>query len=140
MRFWDASAIVPLLLPESSSARMTASYRDDDSVVVWWGTEVECTSGIVRRLREGLPPAIADRALATLALFGTEWRTIAPSVTLRDDAIRLLKAHPLRAADALQLAAAMAPAPNSPNRLPFVTLDRRLADAAQREGFTVIGF
>ncbi len=52
--------------------------------------------------------------------------------------MRLLRVHPLRAADAFQLAAAIAAADESPRSLPFVTFDSRLARAAEREGFPVI--
>jgi predicted nucleic acid-binding protein len=47
--------------------------------------------------------------------------------------------HPLRAADALQLGAALFAADGDPQSLELVTLDRRLADAARREGFPVLG-
>jgi predicted nucleic acid-binding protein len=53
-------------------------------------------------------------------------------------ATRLLRVHPLRAADALQLAAAIIAAEDDPRSLPFVTLDDRLALAAEREGFPVV--
>jgi predicted nucleic acid-binding protein len=56
---------------------------------------------------------------------------------VRQTAIRLLRVHPLRTADALQLAAAIAAAEDHPATLPFVTLDERLAQAAEREGFPV---
>lgn len=44
----------------------------------------------------------------------------------------------LRAADALQLAAALAAAENNPSALSIVTLDDRLAEAAEREGFPLM--
>lgn len=57
---------------------------------------------------------------------------------LKDLAKRLLRVHPLRTADALQLAAALVyRAEGSP--LDFVCLDERLCSAAEREGFIVIG-
>jgi predicted nucleic acid-binding protein len=52
---------------------------------------------------------------------------------------RLLALHPLRAADALQLASALVACDERPDRLPLVTLDERLAAAAMREGFRVLG-
>ncbi|MFY9343542.1 MAG: hypothetical protein WAT39_13685 [Planctomycetota bacterium] len=51
---------------------------------------------------------------------------------------RLLANHPLRAADACQLAAALIACRERPDALGFVTLDSRLAEAARREGFTVL--
>lgn len=58
---------------------------------------------------------------------------------VRERARRLLESHPLRAADALQLAAALIASEEEPKDLPFVTLDRRLALAAEKEGFKVLG-
>lgn len=52
--------------------------------------------------------------------------------------MRLLRIHELRAADALQLAAALVLAVFDPKTLPFVTLDACLATAAEREGFAVL--
>ena len=46
--------------------------------------------------------------------------------------------HPLRAADALQLAAAFLAAERRPASLELVTLDDRVAAAARKEGFAVI--
>lgn len=43
-----------------------------------------------------------------------------------------------RAADALQLAAAIVATEHAPASLPFVSLDERLNDAAAREGFQVL--
>jgi hypothetical protein len=53
-------------------------------------------------------------------------------------ASRLLRVHPLRAADALQLAAALAAAKGDPSSLDVVCLDQRLSEAARREGFRVL--
>jgi len=50
----------------------------------------------------------------------------------------LLRIHPLRAADSLQLAAALTVAEQEPSSLSFVCLDQRLAEAAIREGLPTI--
>ena len=67
------------------------------------------------------------------------WQEVEAGDLVRETAIRLLRVHPLRAADSLQLAAAFVAAEGRPSTLEFVTLDDRLALAAQREGFVVIG-
>jgi hypothetical protein len=51
--------------------------------------------------------------------------------------MRLLRVHPLRAADALQLAAVMIATEENVRRVPFMCFDDRLADAARLEGFEV---
>jgi len=66
------------------------------------------------------------------------WQEIQPMPRARKSAIRILRVHPLRAADALQLAAAIAAAEDNPATLPFVTFDDRLGQAAARDGFVVV--
>jgi predicted nucleic acid-binding protein len=140
MRFWDASAIVPTLVAEAGSVRMRELADDGSALAVWWGTRVECVSAIARRVR--LAPSDArhaEQALDTLHAAAAAWLEVPPTERLRDDAGRLVRVHDLRAADAFQLAAARAASDDHPEALPFVTLDDRLALAASREGFPVLG-
>lgn len=119
---------------------MRALVEDGSTVGVWWGTIVECTSAVARRERSGdLTPKDALDALVTLNRLAEEWAEIPPTDRLRDDARRVIRVHDLRAADAFQLAAARAACDDHPETLPFVTLDDRLALAASREGFPVLG-
>jgi predicted nucleic acid-binding protein len=136
VRFWDASAIVPLLIDEERSGTIEDEYRRDPEIVVWWGTDIECVSALARRERDGAMegPGIAA-AVARLDLLGAAWQEVQPSQSLRRSAIRLLRVHALRAADAMQLAAALAASEGDPRSLILVTLDDRLAEAAAREGF-----
>ena len=53
MRFWDASAVVPLLVREPSTDALLELLREDDQIMVWWGTRVECVGALVRRFRPG---------------------------------------------------------------------------------------
>lgn len=139
MRFWDSSAVVPLLVSESSSAAMLREYESDPEVVAWWATEVECVSALARLEREGsLAGSSMGDALRRLGGLARAWREVQPVTTVRTTAIRLLRVHPLRTADALQLGAAIVAAEDHPATLPLVTLDERLALAAEREGFTVV--
>lgn len=138
MRFWDSSAIVPLTVVEATSASLRALLVQDPEIVVWWSTEIECLSALARREREENLSSDEFVAAATdLAAFAANWQEVAPTRDVRETAKRLLRLHPLRAADALQLAAAIAVAENDPSSLGFVTLDVRLRDAASRHGFTV---
>jgi predicted nucleic acid-binding protein len=139
VRFWDASAIVPLLVTEASSRRMLALAAREGTMLVWWGSETECVSALARREREGgvdaRTMAIALRRLQQIA---NAWHEVDPSDAIRETAKRLLRVHPLRAADALQLAAAFAASEQQPASLEIVTLDDRVAEAARKEGFEVI--
>lgn len=139
MRFWDSSAIVPLLVSETNTRAVTEIYAHADSMLVWWATELECASAIARREREGsLGSGAAEQALARLDLLLAEWHELQPTERVRRIGRRLLRVHPLRAADALQLAAALLASEGEPTSLEMVTLDERLAEAAHKEGFRTI--
>ena len=140
MKFWDTSALVPMLVDEPASREMQTILSRDGDVAVWWATVVECVSAIGRRERVGtVGPSSASESYENLAILAAGWSEIPPSERLRVDAGRLIRVHDLRAADAFQLAAARAASDDHPETLPFVTLDDRLALAASREGFPVLG-
>jgi uncharacterized protein len=139
VRFWDASAIVPLLVAESSTRRLQTLAAEDSAILVWWGCEVECVSALARLEREGaFNEAAMTAALARLRQLVAGWHEVDPSDAIREAAARFLRVHPLRAADALQLAAAFLAAERRPASLELVTLDDRVAAAARKEGFAVI--
>ncbi len=138
MRFWDSSAVVPLLVEEERSADRLRELETDPVLVVWWGTPVECTSALQRLVREGaLTQADADQALIRLAELVKHWVEVEPTPQVRQQAARLLRVHALRAADALQLAAAIIAADYEPIGFEFLTGDQNLAKAASQEGFNV---
>ena len=139
MKFWDSSAIVPLLVPERTSVSLQRLYASDPVVFAWWAADIECASAIVRRHRAGaLPPAVVDGAFVRLNALRDGWHEVEPSEDVREVARRLLRVHDLRAADALQLAAAVFAAEARPSTLEFVCRDDRLVEAARREGFPVV--
>ncbi|MGB6604757.1 MAG: type II toxin-antitoxin system VapC family toxin [Steroidobacteraceae bacterium] len=140
MRFWDSSALLPLLVDESTRERLVARLEEDGEVLSWWGTPVEIASALARREREQLLTADdVSRTLAALRELAASWHEIVPSDTVRRTAERLLRTHALRGADSLQLAAALIAADHDPGSLELVCLDERLTLAARREGFTVLG-
>jgi predicted nucleic acid-binding protein len=139
VKFWDASAIVPLLVAEQSTRRLQALAAKDSAMLVWWGSEVECVSALARLERDGaLSPQAIALALKRLSQLARSWHEVDPSDAIREAATRFLRVHPLRAADALQLAASFLAAERRPASLEIVTLDERLATAARKEGFAVI--
>jgi uncharacterized protein len=139
MRFWDASAIVPLLIEERSSQALRALLTDDPLMVVWWATPTECASALARLDREGLLDTQSLRAAhKRLSQLLGNWQEVDPHDEVRETAARFVRVHPLRAADALQLAAAFVAAARRPSSLEMVVLDERLAAAAQKEGFSVV--
>ena len=139
MKFWDASAIVPLLVAETTTQFLQALATRDSDLLVWWGSQVECVSAVAR-LERGALLDVKGAALAfdRLKQLAEGWHEIEPSEIVRENALRFLRVHSLRAADALQLAAAFLAAERRPSSLEVVTLDERLADAARKEGFELV--
>jgi predicted nucleic acid-binding protein len=136
LTFWDSSALVPLFAAESRTGAVQSMYTRDPEVVVWWGTPVECASAIARLEREGaLSGSEAAESFSRLDALAPSWMQVDPSDEIRESARRFLRVHPLRAADALQLAAALVAAERRPPTLAFVSFDDRLRDAAAKEGF-----
>lgn len=139
MRFWDASAIVPLLVAGPMTAGVQALAARDPILLVWWGTEVECASAIARLERDGaLDEPAATLAFERLRQLAAGWHEVDPGDAVREAAVRFLRVHPLRAADSLQLAAAFVAAEGRPASLELVTLDDRLGAAARKEGFALV--
>ena len=138
MKFWDASAVIPLLVLEEQTGLVQSLAREDPDLLVWWASEVECVSALARREREGAFDARAIAlALDRLHKLAAAWHEVDPSDLIRETAVRFLRVHMLRAADALQLAGAFVAAERRPASLEVVTVDERLANAARKEGFAV---
>lgn len=139
MTFWDASALVPLLIAETSTPSLQELAALDPVMLVWWASEVECASAIARLERDGaLDAAAAHEAFDRLKRLSDGWHDVEPGEAIREAAVRFLRVHPLHAADALQLAAAFIAAEQRPSSLALLTLDDRLAAAASKEGFRLV--
>jgi len=139
VRFWDASAIVPLLQDEPRSATSHRLFREDRGVVVWTLTRVEALSALCRKRRQGtIDEASFARGRRKLAALSQHWHEIDDLHAVRAHAERFLAEHPLRAGDALQLGAAWLHADGRPKRRRFVVFDGPLLEAAEKAGFTVV--
>ncbi len=139
MRFWDSSALVPLLVEEEVTAALRDLYLGAPGTITWWGTPVECASAVARLEREErLSPSAVKESLQLLDTLTRHWHRIEPVDAVLETARRLLRVHPLRAADSLQLAAAFLASEGRPKTLELVCLDDRLGTAAEREGFRVL--
>lgn len=139
MRYWDSSALVTLVVQQESSEAVRELHSRDPAVVTWTTSEIEILSALCRLRREALLDD-GDLQAATERLSNL-WDTFDAVVAVdavKQRARRLLRTHSLRAADALQLGAALLAASDDPSRWAFACLDERLADAARREGFPVV--
>jgi hypothetical protein len=104
--------------------------------VIWWATPVEIASALARLLRtREISSSDCAKARQVAAALTEEWSVIQPSNALRSDAVELIERYDLKAADAMQLAAALNWCEDSPRGEIFLTADRRLREAAVLCGF-----
>lgn len=136
--FWDTSAIVPLCCFQNASSKAKQLTQTFARQIVWWATAVEAISALQRLAREGhVSTQELAQAHARLAYLRSRWSEVQPSDILRKQAERLLRMHKLRAADALQLSAALTWCNSNPRDHTFVAGDLELLAAAQIEGFSI---
>ncbi len=134
MRYWDASALVPLVLVEDTTAYLER-LAEQATIVTWWLSDVEIASAIERRSREGrLESDGRTQALSTLAALAITWTEITGMSAVRERAYRLLATHALRATDAVQLAAAL------PRTSSGADLQRSAHSGQERVGFASDGY
>ena len=139
MRYWDASALVPLVVAEPQSGRVRGWLAEDDGIVTWAWTRTEIVSAIERRTREGsLTRSQRRNTLDGFEAFSQSWDEVSDLLAVRARACALLARHPLRAAGAGQLAAALLVQEQLGSGLAFVCLDQRLSLAAERESLRTI--
>ena len=138
MRFWDSSAIVSLLITEETSANRLRLQESDPRIFTWWAAHVECESALCRlERRNDMEPVEVWNARDRLTEYSFSWRAVMPSTAICRKAVGLLRSHPLKAADALQLAAALHVNAAEQVLDGFVCNDKRLTAAARREGLWV---
>jgi hypothetical protein len=136
--FWDTSALVPLCVEQRASG-WAKVWAQQFAMVAWWATRVEMYSAVMRLSRSGdLQRPARQIALDRVQVLAAGWREIPPSDAIRVQAAMVLDAYPLRAADGLQLAAALAWCRNRPAGRAFLCADDRLCEAAAQAGFTVL--
>ena len=140
MAFWDSSAIVPLCVHQPSAGRMRRLTVQHSRFVVWWGSSVEVRGALARLTWEGtIDSSALTQAQDRLMTLRRSWTEIEPTQGVRGIAELLPERINLRAADAFQLAAALVWCNERPRNRPFITIDHRLAVAASKIGFLVLG-
>lgn len=139
MRFWDSSAIVPLLVAQPASGEADRWLAEEAAITLWTLTPIEVASAVRRLVRDGLvPERQADEAEQRTEELLRASHVVVDIEAVKRRALRLLRLHSLRAADSLQLGAALEWVEGNPTGRILHTLDRRLGIAARREGFLVL--
>ncbi|WP_423919318.1 type II toxin-antitoxin system VapC family toxin [Candidatus Poriferisodalis sp.] len=139
MKYWDTSALVPLFVAEPTTDAVRSWLEDDGVIVTWAWSRVEIASAVERRTRDGDLSREQRRSIMRhLDGFSATWHEVVEILAVRSRSMLVLARHPLRAADAAQLGAALHVQEQLGAPLQFVSLDRRLAEAAEREGLAVV--
>jgi predicted nucleic acid-binding protein len=123
---------------EKETEQCIRAFQSDKEVMVWTMSKVEVFSALCRRLREGgLKESDFDSAKKRMNDFFDMAFEIISLPKVKDRALRLLQVHPLRAADAMQLASVLVATQEDTSIAPIMSFDDRLTMAARREGFNV---
>lgn len=138
-RYFDASALAKRYVREAGTTsvrRLLSSGIAATSRL----TEVEVTSAIARRAREGrVSPKQRDRILTALQHDVRALALVELTPEIAADARTLLLRYPLRAGDAVQLASCLYLQRQLARPIPFVAYDHRLVTAARAEAVEVLG-
>ena len=138
MKFWDTSAIIPLIINQGYSSETKEILNIDPRMIVFWGTIIECHSALSRLRRENSLNIEQYRdSLKLLDFLCHSWTEILPGNLLREQSVRVISIHGLKTLDSLQLASALVWTNKNPEGSSFVSLDRQLRRAAEKEGFIV---
>jgi predicted nucleic acid-binding protein len=131
--------VIPLIFDEPTSPVLNELLMQDTDMVVWWGTWIECSVTVSRLGREEqLDENGQEETRAALDDLAADWLEIEPTDELRLLTMLVSRDHPLKAADALQLAAALRWCEGNTDGAVFVCLDNRLRRAVEDEGFNVL--
>ena len=137
--FWDTSGIVPLCCFQPLTAQARQAARAYGRQIVWWGSAIEAISSLNRLVRDGhLTVKDSKSAFVRLDYLRRRWHELQPTDEVRELSERLLSRQKFRAADALQLAAALIWCHDRPRERCFIGADNALSEAAEAEGFVVI--
>ncbi|MCP4667977.1 MAG: type II toxin-antitoxin system VapC family toxin [Deltaproteobacteria bacterium] len=138
MKFWDSSAIVPLIVNEEETDYCLKILSHDQEMLIWCLSRLEVMSALCRQVRDRtLGDAAFQKAKTRMNDLIERAYEVKAIEKVKQRAQRLLEVHPLRAADACQLASALVASQEDPGRLSMVCFDQRLMNAATKEGFAV---
>lgn len=138
MKFWDSSAMVPLIVSEKETDYCLKTLSGDQEMLIWCLSKVEVISALCRLVRdEKFSESDFNKAKKQFNELIQRAYEVKAIEKVRNRALRLLEVHPLRAADACQLASALVATQEDPDRLSILSFDERLKTAAAKEGFDV---
>ena len=138
MSFWDSSALVPLCTSEARSILAGRLWKQFSEKFVWWETSVEICSALARLERENkISAQKRSKAEQRLEILEKVWTEIQPEPRIKELARTFPSTYGLKAADSLQLAAALVWCNEIPKNKDFISGDAKLLKVAEDVGFTI---
>jgi predicted nucleic acid-binding protein len=136
--FWDSSTLVRLCVQRQATP-VALALSKQYQMAVWWSAPVEVRAPLRVLVRMGqMSPNEHVQAQVRLDRMRSDWLEVDPSESLREQAERLVDRFPLKAADAQQLAAALAWCIGRTKGRAFISGDSQLLDAARQLGFHAV--
>jgi predicted nucleic acid-binding protein len=136
--YLDTSALVKLYVKENGSAAVRAACDRAEALATSRLSYVEAHTAAARRAREGnLSQKAKARFAENLERDWPRYVVVEVSEVVCRLAVELAGRHPLRAADALQLASALFLRESTRQPVLFLCFDERLVAAAQGEELAV---
>jgi predicted nucleic acid-binding protein len=133
MRYFDTSALAKRYVRERGSSKVRRLLSSDIAATSRL-SQVEIVSALMRRSREGaLSEARRETVLSALDVDLSAMLVVEVSSAIVARANGLLRAHPLRAGDAIQLASCLHLRDELQEDVTLVAFDDRLALAARKE-------
>ena len=134
MLFLDASALVKRYVEEDGSDSVIEAMAGQ-SVAISRLSATEVVSAICRRCREGdMRVEQRETALRSIDSERPDFHVVELTEEVTTRAAALLRRHPLRASDSLQLAACLLLADELGKPTSLLAFDEQLVSAAQAEG------
>jgi len=138
MSFWESSALVLLCANEPRSILAGRLWKTFPAKFVWWETSIEICSALARIERENkISLQQRIKAEQRLEMLEKVWTEIQPNIRIKELAKTFPAKHGLKAADSLQLAAALLWCKELPKNKDFVSGDVKLLEVAENVGFTI---
>jgi predicted nucleic acid-binding protein len=136
--YLDTSALVKLIHPEAGSEVVRRAVAQANALATSVLTRIEVHATLARLGREG---ASQELLTSWFSAFARLWVPMALINMDRavDVASGLCLKHPLRSLDAIHLASALRIREEGQLEVAFATADRRLGEAARKEGFALVG-
>ena len=139
MRYWDPSALLPLLVSDSATCLVRGWLDEDPDMITAAHTRLELRAAIELRSHQRLlSRPLRRRLLNQLEHLCASCDEVTAYAQLTRRSVSLLARHSLLPTEAMHLGAALLASDGDPASLTIVSLHHAITLAAEQEGFAVL--